>query len=118
MRLCTPLKATGHDLHRRRLVVLLIAGSIMTVAGMGGLGTAIGVIFFIIGIVDLLLGVGCIQAWSWVWIVRVIFSAISILIGIVSLFTTGFGAVVGIIIAAIILYYLFQPQVKRYFGQS
>ena len=96
----------------------VIGGSILSVAGFGGMGAALGVTAFIIGIIDLLLGIGCFKAWSWVWIVGVIFSAISILIGIVSLLTTGLSALLGIIIAAIILYYLFQPQVKAYFGKS
>ncbi|MCX6700626.1 MAG: hypothetical protein NTV68_12035 [Methanomicrobiales archaeon] len=96
----------------------VLGGAILSVAGFGGIGAALGVGAFIIGIIDLLLGIGCFKAWSWVWIVGVIFSAISILIGIVSLLTTGFSALLGIIIAAIILYYLFQPQVKAYFGNA
>lgn len=96
----------------------IVGGAILSMAGLGGLGAAIGVIAFIIGIIDLLLGIGCFKAWPWVWIVGVIFSAISVLIGIVSLFTTGLSALLGIIIAAIILYYLFQPQVKAYFGKT
>jgi hypothetical protein len=96
----------------------IIGGAVMSVVGMPGLGAVIAIVFIIIGIVDLLLGIGCFMAWSWVWIVGVIFSAISILMGLVSLVTTGLGALVGIIIAAIILYYLFQPQVKAYFGKA
>ena len=100
------------------LVAGFVGGAILAVSGLGGIGAAIGVVFFIIGIVDVLLGVGCFMAWSWVWIVGIIFSAISILIGLVSLFTTGINALFGIIISAIILWYLFQPQVKAYFGTS
>ncbi|MEI7433381.1 MAG: hypothetical protein WCJ93_03925 [Methanomicrobiales archaeon] len=58
------------------------------------------------------------MAWPWVCTVEVIFSAVSIIIGIFNLFSAGAGALFGIIIAAIILYYLFQPQVKAYFGKS
>ena len=100
------------------LVAGFVGGAILAVSGLGGIGAAIGVVFFIIGIVDVLLGVGCFLAWSWVWIVGIIFSAISILIGLVSLFTTGINALFGIIISAIILWYLFQPQVKAYFRTS
>jgi hypothetical protein len=100
------------------LVGGFVGGAILSVAGLGSIGAAMGVIFFIIGIVDLLLGVGCFLAWSWVWIVGVIFSAISILVGLVSLFTSGLSALLGIVIAAIILWYLFQPQVKAYFGSA
>ena len=96
----------------------VIGGAILSAAGLGGMGAALGVIAFIIGVIDLLLGIGCFKAWPCVWIVGVIFSAISILIRIVSLLTTGLSALLGIIIAAIILYYLFQPQVKAYFGKS
>jgi len=95
-----------------------VGGTLLSIEGLGGLGAAMGVIFLVIGIIDLLLGVGCFLAWSWVWIVGIIFSVISILIGLVSLVTSGLGALLGIIIAAIILWYLFQPQVKAYFGQA
>jgi len=94
----------------------IIGGAILSIVGLGGLGAAIGITLFVIGIIDLLLGIGCFKAWPWVWIVGVIISAISILIGIASLFTTGASALLGIVISAIILYYLFQPQVKAYFG--
>jgi hypothetical protein len=96
----------------------IIGGAILSVAGLGGLGAAIGIIAFIVGIVYLILGIGCFKAWPWVWTVGVIFSALSILLGIVNLFMVGASALLGIIIAAIILYYLFQPQVKAYFGKS
>ena len=48
------------------LVGGFVGGAILSVSGLGGIGAAIGVVFFIIGIVDLLLGVGCFLAWSWV----------------------------------------------------
>jgi hypothetical protein len=96
----------------------IIGGAVLSVIGLEGLGAAIAIIAFIIGVVYLILGIGCFKAWPWVWTVGVIFSALSILIGIVNLFTVGASALFGIIIAAIILYYLFQPQVKAYFGKS
>jgi hypothetical protein len=84
----------------------------------GPIGLAIGVVFIIVGLVDLALGVGCFKAWPWVWTVGVVFSIISIIIGLYSLVTTGIGALLGLIIPVIILYYLFQPNVKAYFGKS
>lgn len=84
----------------------------------GALGAAIGVAFVIIGLIDLALGVGCFMAWPWVWPVGVILSVISILVGIVNIFSVGASALIGIVIAAIILWYLFQPQVKKYFGKA
>jgi hypothetical protein len=38
--------------------------------------------------------------------------------GIVSLVGGNFGAVVNIIIAGVVIYYLYRPHVKAYFGKS
>jgi hypothetical protein len=100
------------------LVFGFVGGAVLSVAGLGAFGAAIGVVFFIIGIVDLLLGIGCFMAWSWVWVVGVIFTAIAILMGLVTLFSNWVSGLVSIIIAGIILWYLFQPQVKAYFSHT
>ena len=84
----------------------------------GAFGLLFGAIFIVIGIIEIVLGYGCFQAWPWVWTVGVILTAISLLMGIVSIFTSGAGALLSIVISAIILYYLFQPHVKTYFGKA
>lgn len=99
-------------------VAAFVGGVALSVIGLGAIGAIIGVVLFIIGIIDILLGVGCFMAWSWVWIVGVIFMVINVLIGIVALFSNWVTGLVTIIIAAIVLWYLFQPQVKAYFGQA
>jgi hypothetical protein len=111
------------------LGILWIIGGLLAL--LGGLGVAVvgtlvagiiglvlGFVFIIIGLVDLVLGIGCFKAWPWVWTIGVIFSILSILAGLVSLLTSGAGALISIIIAIVILYYLFQPHVKAYFGQK
>lgn len=90
----------------------------MSFAGLPDLAAVLGGILFIIGIIALLLGIGCFKAWSWVWIVGIIVAIISIVMNIVALFLGGMGALLGIIIDGIILWYFFQPQVKAYFGVS
>ncbi|NYT21797.1 MAG: hypothetical protein GKC07_08380 [Methanomicrobiales archaeon] len=77
-----------------------------------------GIVFIIIGIIEIVLGYGCFQAWPRVWTVGVILTVISLLLGIGSLVTTGAGALMSIVISGIILYYLFQPHVKAYFGKA
>ena len=84
----------------------------------GIFGLIIGFVLVIIGIIDLALGIGCFKAWPWVWTIGVILSILNIVIGLVSLLTSGAGALISIIIAVVILYYLYQPQVKAYFGQK
>jgi len=100
------------------LVAAFLGGAALTIVGLGALGAIIGVVLFIIGIIDIFLGIGCFKGWGWVWIIGVIFMAINILIGLVTLFSDVVTGLVAIIIAAIILWYLFQPQVKAYFGKT
>lgn len=109
-------------------ILWIIAGLLSLFAGIGVaafaglfigvLGAALGVGFIIIGLLELALGVGCFMAWPWVWPVGVIVTIIGLLIGIANLFSAGWSALIGIVISAIILWYLFQPQVKKYFGRT
>jgi hypothetical protein len=85
---------------------------------LGALGAALGAILIIIGIIFIILGIGCFMAWPWVWTVGVILTIIGLILSIASLFSAGAAALIGIIIDAIILWYLFQPQVKAYFGKA
>lgn len=84
----------------------------------GVTGLAIGFVFIIIGAVEITLGIGCFRAWGWVWTVGVIITIVSLLIGLLDLLISGAGALLGILISAIILWYLFQPNVKAYFGKT
>ncbi len=101
----------------------IILGLLYFAVGMGfsffgGLIESIAGVFIIVGLVDFVLGVGCFMAWPWVWTASVAFTALHIIIGVASLLTTGIGALLGLIIPFIILYYLFQPHVKAYFGKA
>jgi len=109
--------------------ILWIIGGLLLLLGGGGLalgfgalfgamGVAFGAFFAIIGLLELLLGVGCFMAWPWVWTVGVIITAINLLSAIYAVITTGWGALISLIISLIILYYLFQPHVKAYFGKA
>jgi hypothetical protein len=100
------------------LVAAFLGGAVLTLVGLGAIGAIIGVVLFIIGIIDILIGVGCFKGWGWVWIIGVIFMCINILIGLVSLFSNWVTGLVTIIIAGIIIWYLFQPKVKAYFGKT
>jgi hypothetical protein len=108
-------------------ILWISAGLFALSAGMGviTIGTMVlgifgfitGIVLIILGIIDLALGVGCFKAWPWVWTVAVIIAAINIITGVISIFTSGLSAVLSIIIPAIILYYMMQPQVKAWFGK-
>jgi len=95
------------------------AGGQMAVAGLLGVGgVAIGAVLIILGIISFIVAWGLLKGKSWAWSVTIILSIISIVIGIVSLVAGSFGSIVNIIIAGIIIYYLYRPHVKAFFGKS
>jgi hypothetical protein len=102
---------------------------------LGGVGIAIGAIVLAVGIGYLVVSYGLLKGKGWAWIVTVILTIIAIAVQIVSgitasmfnasfiddtnSFVTGIIAqIVGIAINGVILYYLYRPNVKAFFGKS
>ena len=92
-----------------------LGGAALAVIGLGALGAMVGVVFVIIGLVFLALGIGCFKGWPWVWPVGVIFTIVALIINLLSIVSMPAGAIIGIIFDIIVLWYLFQPQVKAWF---
>jgi hypothetical protein len=78
----------------------------------------IGGVLFVIGILDLGLAYGLWTGKGWAWIISLILAILGIIGSLFSLARGGFGAVVILILDAIILYYLTRPNVKAFFGES
>ena len=102
---------------------------------LGGVGIAIGAIVLAVGIGYLVVSYGLLKGKGWAWIITVILTIIAIVVQIVSgvtasmfnasfiddtnSFATGIIAqIVGIAINGVILYYLYRPNVKAFFGKS
>jgi hypothetical protein len=102
---------------------------------LGGLGIAIGTIVLAVGIGYLIVSYGLLKGKGWAWTITVILTIIAIAVQIVSgitasmfnasfiedtnTFVTGIIAqIVGIAINGVILYYLYRPNVKTFFGKS
>ena len=83
----------------------------------------LGIEILCIGSFVVALGLFTVKGW-WVWLVAVVLSAIGLVVNLVSLvipnmFTiAAAGAIVGIAINAIILYYLSRRNVRQYFGSN
>ena len=91
----------------------------MALAGLlGGAGIAIGGIMIILGIISFIVAWGLLKGKPWAWTVTIILSIISIVMGVVSLVGGNFGSILNIIIAGVIIYYLYRPHVKAYFGKQ
>jgi len=112
------------------LIGLVFVGSglsfVLIPSFLGNFGVITGIILFVIGIGVGIFGVGCFLAWSWAWLTGVILLVFSILlqlivliqIGIMSISSLDYGNIFGILLASLILWYLFQPHIKTYFQRS
>lgn len=85
---------------------------------LGGIGIAIGVVFLAIAIVSFVVAYGLLKGLGWAWTVTVILSIISIVLNAISIATGNIASIISIIISGIILYYLYRPHVKAYFGKG
>ena len=96
------------------------AGGQMALVGLlgGGAAAAVGAVLIVLGIVSFIVAWGLFKGKGWAWTVTIILSGISVIMGIVSLVGGNFGAIVNIIIAGVVIYYLYRPHVKAYFGKS
>ncbi len=85
----------------------------------GGIGIVFGAILLAIAIASFVVAYGLWKGLGWAWTVTVILSIISIVFNAISIATAGnFGGIVSIIISIIILYYLYRPHVKAFFGKG
>lgn len=98
-------------------ILAIIAGISSIAVGVPLLAVLIGIGFIILGIVYLAVAYGLWKGKKWAWTITLIVSVISIIIGIASLATGNVGAIIQIIISAVIIYYLYRPNVKAYFGK-
>ena len=97
-------------------------GSILAAAGAesyGGLAFIAGLLILVQSALALAFAYGAwtLKPWAWTlgvaaWVLSLVLSAWAVLTGDVS------SQIISIVIAAIILYYLFTPQVKAAFGRT
>ncbi len=90
----------------------------MPVALAGVAAVAVGAVIIALGIFSFVVAYGMLKGMSWAWTLTVVLSIISIVLNAVSLASGNFGGIVNIIISAIVLYYLYRPHVKAYFGKG
>jgi hypothetical protein len=89
--------------------------------GSGSILTVLGAVLIPLGIASLVVAYGLFKAKSWAWFVAVVLSIIGVVVNVISLVTSNMGAItgalVGIAINAIVLYYLSRRNVRQYFGK-
>ena len=102
------------------IAILAILGGIGSLVG----GIALVAIIPILGAVLIIIGLayfgvayGLWKGLKWAWIITLIVTVIAFISGLGSIIVGNVGAVIPVKINGIIIYYLFQPNVKAYFGR-
>jgi uncharacterized membrane protein HdeD (DUF308 family) len=91
-------------------IVFLTSGAVLLIIG-------IGIIFLAVGIAFLVVAYGLWRGKRGAWTVTLILSVIGIILAIASLAVGNMGAIVSIIIHGVVIYYLYRPNVKAFFGK-
>ena len=111
----------------------LIGGGVAASGALAGYGVAAtsaayfaytAIASAVLGILYLAFGIGTFMSKSWAWTAGVVGLGLGAVNSIITLVLTGFGAgaiagaVIGIIIYAILLWYLFRPSVRAAYGMA
>ena len=101
-------------------VLSIISGLVMIVGGAAVgqlvLGSMTGAVLIVVGLVNLVIAGGFWNGWKAIWYLAVIFGVLELIICIVGVFSVGPLSLVGLLIEALLLYYMFRPNVKEFFG--
>lgn len=85
----------------------------MTYEGLSDLGMQT----MILGIIPLIVGIALFMGWGIAWYIAVIALVAELIFSAYTMYSTGtFGGILTVVIALIILLYLFTPKVKEHFG--
>jgi uncharacterized membrane protein HdeD (DUF308 family) len=98
-------------------ILNVIVGIIAIAVGIPALIVVVGILLIAIGIASLVMGYGLWKGRSWAWTITLILSGIGIISSAVSIAERQTGAIVNLVIYAIIIYYLYRPNVKAFFGK-
>ncbi len=90
----------------------LTSGTIAVIIGI------VGAVFLILGILDLVMGIGFFSGKGWAWTLGMIVAILNIIGGIGEIFVAPATGVVWLVIWIGILYYVTRPRVKAYFGKA
>jgi uncharacterized membrane protein (DUF2068 family) len=85
---------------------------------LGGFAVASGAIMLALGVASLIIAYGLFKGRSWAWTAAVVLSIIGIVMSVVAIATGNFGSIISLIINGVIIYYLYRPHVKAYFGKA
>jgi len=87
--------------------------------GVGSLAAVFGLVILVLGVAELALAYGFWTAKPWAWAYGILLQVVSVVVSIIEVvlgYASISGVIIGIVVSAIIIYYLNTPDVRRYFG--
>jgi len=75
----------------------------------------VGYVSIISGIIILIIGFSLWEGWTTAWYIGLIYLCVSAVGDIVNILLGNYSEVLSLIIAAVVIYYLFRPQVQEFF---
>lgn len=100
------------------LVASLAVLGVLAGVGFAGLGLIFFLLGFVVSAVSLVFAYGAWTLKPWAWTLGIVLEGLAIINGLYGLSDGRSGAIVSIAIAAVILWYLFRPEVKAAFGRA
>ncbi|MGD2050218.1 MAG: hypothetical protein PVH03_12000 [Chloroflexota bacterium] len=101
--------------------ILGIVGGLVAFLGANGNPTLVGVGIgtLIVAVAQLIVGIGLWTLQKWAWLLSVIVLGIRVVGDLVLIFAGGnvIAAIVNLVITAVLLWYLFRPNVQQAFGR-
>jgi hypothetical protein len=85
---------------------------------LGALSGILGVVMIVIGVLSFFTAFGVWNGRSWAWTLSVVLTILGLLFGLIFLFGSLILQIVWIVVYAVIIYYLYRPNVKFFFGKS
>jgi hypothetical protein len=85
-----------------------------------GFGIELGAAFVPLGIVSFIVAYGLLKGRRWTWTATLVLSIISMMwyAFTVAIIPSNGGRILGVIIAAVTIYFLYRPHVKAYLGKE
>jgi uncharacterized membrane protein HdeD (DUF308 family) len=98
-------------------ILIIIGGILFLFSGLVLLIIGIGILLIALGIAYFVMAYGLWNGRGWAWTITLILSVIGIIVAIVSIVPSNGGTIINVIIYGIVIYYLYRPNVKAFFGK-
>ena len=85
---------------------------------LSGFVAVLGGVVLILGLFAIFVGWGLWSGKGWAWTLAIVLYAIGALFSLASLVTGSYTSIVSLVIYALLIWYLWKPHVKAYFGKG